>query len=188
MTVFVTGGCKNGKSTYALRQAAAMSAQGPRYYIATLVPGDDEQWKCVQNHRAARCGMGFATLECPTGVANVADGRDTRGVFLLDSVTALLNNEMFASDGTMDADAPSRVIRDLERFLNSVRHAVVVSDYIYSDGMGYSETTRAFGRALAEIDSFLAQKCERVVEICGGIPTVHKDIAETKQYEGLLCI
>lgn len=180
MTIFVTGGCKNGKSTYALKRAIALSEQGPRYYLATLVPRDHEQWACVKKHRAARAGFGFLTIECPTFLSGSLEEADTGGVFLLDSVTALLSNEMFSLDGTMDIAASDRIIRDLEVFLAAVRHAVIVSDYIYSDGMNYSQTTCAFGKALARIDCFLAQKCDCVVEICGGIPTIHKDLTGTK--------
>ena len=180
MTIFVTGGCKNGKSTYALDQAARLGDHRPRYYIATLAPQDDEQWQCVRRHREAREGLDFLTVECPRFLLSSLENTDRNGVFLLDSVTALLTNEMFLADGTMNPAAVNRIIRDLDAFLTAVRHAVIVSDYIYSDGMDYTRTTRAFGKALARIDCFLAQRCDCVVEVCGGIPIIHKNHIDMK--------
>ena len=63
MTIFVTGGCKNGKSTFALKCALQLSGDGPRYYIATMEPSDDDEWERIRIHRAARAGLGFVTLE-----------------------------------------------------------------------------------------------------------------------------
>jgi len=178
MKVFVTGGCKNGKSTYALKRAVELSKNAPRYYIATLEPMDEEQWQCVRRHRDARAGLGFETLECPLDILEKLKDADCAGVFLLDSVTALLSNSMFSPCGDMDVSAADRIISDLESFLDRVKHAVIVSDYIYSDGMDYSQKTQAFGKALARLDCFLAKKCDCVVEICAGSPTVHKDNSE----------
>lgn len=175
-SIFVTGGCKNGKSTYALHQAMALAGSGPRYYIATLLPRDAEQQACVRRHQQARQGMDFLTVECPTNLPPCPPNADPNGVFLLDSVTALLDNEMFDPDGTMDPTAPDRVIAALDAFLNTVRHAVIVSDYIYGDGRDYGPTTQAYQKALSRVDCFLAQKCDQVAEICAGFATLHKRI------------
>ncbi len=44
MNVFISGGCKNGKSFYAQRLARrqADEAGSPLYYIATMIPHDEE--------------------------------------------------------------------------------------------------------------------------------------------------
>ena len=185
MKIFVSGGCKNGKSTYALSCAAALGRGEPRYYIATLEPRDNEQWECVKAHRKARRGMGFATIECPRSLASVLNTADNGGVFLLDSVTALLSNEMFSANGTMDRSAGERTARDLALSLDRVHHAVIVSDYIYSDGMDYSESTVNYEKALAMLDCLLAEKCDCVVEICAGIPVIHKGKSVLQREVGL---
>lgn len=173
MTVFITGGCKNGKSTFALQQALRLSGTGLHYYLATMEPCDAHEWACVRVHRATRAGMGFVTLEWPRKLAAALPLVDIQATFLLDSVTALLTNEMFSADG-MDTAAPDRVQADLARFLHTVRHAVIVSDYLYDDGVKYLSESEDFRRGLAKIDCFLAQNCDCVMEICAGLPTVHK--------------
>jgi len=187
MTIFVTGGCKNGKSTFALQQALALSGALPRYYVATLIPGDEEQRQCVKNHRAARAGLNFTTVECPRSLPPCPAGTDGRGVFLLDSVTMLLLNELYPSDESPDETAPVRVAEALVKFLNTVEHAVLVSDYIYADGVEYNGYSEAFVRGLAYVDRALAAACDCVVEICGGLPTVHKGtLAESREGKGCI--
>ncbi len=175
MTIFVTGGCKNGKSTFALKSALALDAcGGPKYYVATLKPEDEEQLECIKIHREARKHLNFLTIECPLSLSSALEGVDKSGVFLLDSVTALLFNEMYSSDGKTDKTAASRIISDIGFFAENVSNLVIVSDYIYSDGMDYDPETREFAKSLARIDCFLAEKCDCVVEICAGIPSFHK--------------
>ena len=174
MTVFITGGCKNGKSTFALRQALRLAGEGKRCYVATMLPCDAHEWECVRRHRAAREGMGFETVERGRDLAAILADTDPDATYLIDSVTALLSNEMFPADGGADEGAAARVEADLARILGAVRHCVVVSDYIYSDGGAYSALSEQFRRGLARLDCFLAARCDCVVEICGGIPTVHK--------------
>ena len=45
MTVFLSGGAKNGKSTLAQALAVKLSGEGKRYYVATMIPTDDRIWR-----------------------------------------------------------------------------------------------------------------------------------------------
>ena len=44
MNIFISGGCKNGKSMYAQKLAKEMADARGRalYYIATMIPTDEE--------------------------------------------------------------------------------------------------------------------------------------------------
>ena len=95
MTIFVTGGCKNGKSTFALKCALQLSGDGPRYYIATMEPSDDDEWERIRIHRAARAGLGFVTLEQGRNLRACLNHTGRRGTFLLDSVTACWQMKCF---------------------------------------------------------------------------------------------
>ena len=101
MRVFISGGCKNGKSYYA--QRVAKSAGAPLYYIATMIPHDHEDDARILRHRKERENWGFETIECGRDIQNVLNNADQNGSFLLDSVTALLSNEMFAPEFRPDA-------------------------------------------------------------------------------------
>ncbi len=89
---------------------------------------------------------------------------DPNGVFLLDSVTALLSNEMFRSDGSVDLEAPARVAAELTRFAEMTGSTVFVSDYIYSDAHLYDDLTESYRKGLAQCDRALAAACDKVLE------------------------
>ena len=171
MSTFISGGCRNGKSFYAQRIARA--AGSPLYYVATMIPRDAEDEARIARHRQERAGWGFETLECGTGILACLDGADPNGSFLLDSVTALLSNEMFDASG-FHPDAPDRIAGELTAFVRRAPKVVLVSDYIYSDANRYDEWTEAYRRGLARIDRALAAACDNVLEVVHGIAIVHK--------------
>ena len=188
MNIFISGGAKNGKSYFAQKKAQEISRREnrPLYYIATMIPRDEEDEARIKRHLKEREGWGFITLELPGNICGCLDeGKvDPNGSFLLDSVTAILANEMF-KDGRVFLDAPERVADDLLTFAERTGNVVFVSDYIYNDypeedssaKNDCSETdnyTEVYRKGLAYIDKKLAEACDSVIEISAGIPTVHK--------------
>ena len=171
MSTYISGGCKNGKSFYAQRVAKAGGA--PLYYIATMIPHDAEDHARIRRHRIEREGWGFETLECGRDILRCLDDANPRGTFLVDSVTALLSNEMFTPEGIC-MDAPERVAEALEAFIKRAPNTVLVSDYIFSDAMLYDELTEAYRRGLAAIDRRIAKCCDNVIEVTCGQFIAHK--------------
>lgn len=172
MKVFISGGCKNGKSTYAESIAVELAAGRPLYYMATMIPHDEEDLQRIRNHVEARKGKGFLTVECGEGLMQALTELRKRepgaenGVFLVDSVTALLSN---------DYEHPEKVLGDLSSFFQNVRDAVFVSDFIYSAQEGYSKETEEYRKGLAACDRMLAKGCDRVLEICAGQALEYKN-------------
>ena len=171
MSTLISGGCKKGKSFYT--QRIAQAGGRPLYYIATMIPRDAEDDARIARHRKEREGWGFETLERGTDILSCLDRADPNGSFLLDSVTALLSNEMFTAAG-MDAQAPGKIARELVEFVRRAPGTVLVSDYIYSDAMLYDDWTEAYRKGLAHIDRALAQACDDVLEVVHGQVVVHK--------------
>ena len=176
MTVFISGGAKNGKSTLAQDLAVELAAGGKHYYVATMISTDAEDDERIHRHIADRDGMGFETVECFTDIMDCLQTCDADAVFLVDSVTALVQNAMFPVEKNyeMDTAAAIRCGESLAEFARTVRHAVFVSDYIYSDAGRYSESTEAYRRCLAGVDRRLAAVCDTVVELSAGQRIVHK--------------
>ncbi len=177
MNIFISGGCKNGKSYHAQELARGMAQDMglPLYYLATMIPRDDEDLARIERHLAEREGWGFETIEqglhiCEALSSQTATGRpvDPRGVFLLDSVTALLSNEMFRGDGSVDLGAPDRLAGELVRFAHATGNSIFVSDYIYSDSSSFDDFTEPYRRGLALIDRSLARACDSVIEVAYG--------------------
>ena len=175
MNVFISGGAKNGKSSYAQDLAVKMAKEKkcPLYYVATMIPHDDEDRARIERHRWDRNGMGFKTIECGRNIDREIADRD--GVFLIDSVTALLSNEMFRSDGTVDTEASIRIAESLSNLCRTRDGLIFVSDFIYSDGVEYDELTDAYIQGLAIIDKAIAKECGSVVEMIHGFPVDYKE-------------
>ena len=172
MTYYISGGCKNGKSMLAQRLCRTIAGDGPLYYVATMIPHDEEDRARIRRHIADRKGWGFQTLEQGRDLPACLDRADPEGTFLLDSVTALLGNEMFPPEG-FDPDCGEKVAADLTAFIRRVKNAVLVSDFIFSDAERYDEWTETYRRALARVDR-IALECDNVIEVCMGHRIIHK--------------
>ena len=183
MNIFISGGCKNGKSYHAqeLAQSMAREKNAPLYYLATMIPHDEEDHARIRRHLSEREGWGFETVEQGVNILDALGSKTTsgqqvnpNGVFLLDSVTALLSNEMFRRDGNVDFDAPKRLADELARFAASTGNTVFVSDYIYSDAYAFDDFTEPYRRGLALIDRTLAKACDQVIEVTYGFKYLYK--------------
>lgn len=176
MNYFISGGAKNGKSMFAQKIAKNMADEKgvPLYYLATMDPVDDEDRRRIRRHIEERDGWGFITLEQPRDICNCLNQVDRRGVFLLDSVTALLSNEMFLPDGSINERAGEKVAEECSRFAQLTGNTVFVSDYIYSEARIFDEYTEMYRKGLALADRTIAGTAGAVVEVAYGTVTYHK--------------
>ena len=176
MTCFISGGAKCGKSTLAQNLTVALANGGKHYYVATMISSGKEDDERIRRHIADRGGMGFETVECFRNIMDTLVTADRSGTFLVDSVTALIQNALFPVEKNyeMDLEAAARCADELVEFSYTVRHVIFVSDYIYSDAESFSESTEMYRKCLADIDRALAQVCDTVVEVSAGQYIVHK--------------
>ena len=176
MTYFISGGAKCGKYSFAQDLCVALAKGGKHYYVATMISTGEEDNDRIRRHIADRDGLGFDTGECFRNIMDCLKTADKDGVFLVDSVTALIQNSLFPIEKNyeMDLEAAMRCADELIQFAGTVRHAIFVSDYIYSDAERYSESTEMYRKCLASIDRRLAAVCDTVIEVSAGQPIIHK--------------
>ena len=181
MKTLISGGAKNGKSFFAQKKAKELAEElnVPLYYVATMIPHDEEDHARIQRHLEERAGWGFTTIERPRNLAGLFEDKNP-GVFLVDSVTAILANEMFPPERDFDFDqeATFRVVEDFKAFSEKAENIVFVSDYIYGAAPEVSSAdgdyTVEYMKGLAYVDRKLAAECDEVIEISAGIPIIHK--------------
>ncbi|MDR0312724.1 MAG: bifunctional adenosylcobinamide kinase/adenosylcobinamide-phosphate guanylyltransferase [Treponema sp.] len=181
MKIFISGGCKNGKSYYAQRlaeaqrvaQRVAQQADSP-CYIATMKPVDAEDNERIARHRREREGWGFTTVEQPVDIEKILDKCDHNSSFLLDSLTALLANEMFLPDGSVNDNAHNKIADGLRRITQAIDNIVIVSDFIYSDALLYDRLTEKYRESLSKIDKTAATHSDVVLEVVYGNVIIHK--------------
>lgn len=168
--MLITGGCKNGKSTYAENIIVSVSKKDNRYYIATMKPTDEEDLIRIERHIEQRAGYDFVTIEKERDVDLAIQYINENSSVLLDSSTALLSNEMFSEDGVYNKQVYKKVCNDILKVSENVKNIVVVSDYIYSDSYEYDEMVENYRMGLAYIDKELAKKFDVVIEMCFSVP------------------
>lgn len=175
MNILISGGCKNGKTAHALSLAEKLSAGNKKYYVAAMIPYDSEDQARIKKHIAEREGRGFVTLENGRDIA--ACLQKENGVYVIDSVTALLTNEMFR-DGVVDTKAEDRCLSGLLAVAERAGHAIFVTDDIFCDAERYDAVTEGYRRTLAALNRALAAVCDTVIELCAGTMIFHKGGSE----------
>jgi len=89
--IFITGGRRSGKSTYALELAGSLGEK--RLYIATAEAYDEEMEVRISRHKKER-GHGWETVEEPLNVEEVMRSSANYDVILVDCLTLWLCNVM----------------------------------------------------------------------------------------------
>ncbi len=172
MKIFISGGCKNGKSSIAEKISYELSKENNLlYYLATMKPSDNEDKARIKKHINDREKYNFKTIEISENI-NTLDV-DENGTYLLDSITALLSNEMFMGD-EVNLNANVKVKNDLDEILDKPKNIIMVSDYIYSDAIIYEDLTEKYRANLGDVDKFIASKSDIVLEVCSSNVFVFK--------------
>jgi adenosylcobinamide kinase/adenosylcobinamide-phosphate guanylyltransferase len=111
--LFVTGGARSGKSTYAERLAAASGREVT--YLATMIPGDHELRERVDRHRARRPAA-WTTIEAPRGIADALRAAPAEACVLLDCLSLWVTNVLM---DLADEDPPQADLDALEAALDA---------------------------------------------------------------------
>jgi adenosylcobinamide kinase/adenosylcobinamide-phosphate guanylyltransferase len=175
LRIFISGGCKNGKSTLAQRLAASQNRGGGLYYVATMVSTGEEDDRRIARHRAERAGDGFTTIERARNISRLTGLCPPGASILIDSLTALLQNEMFGGERA-DFDASVRLVPELRRLIDAFPDIVLVSDFIYEDAQKYDAATERYRESLALLDRAAAERCDTVLEVVKASTVVHKGV------------
>ena len=170
MLTVIIGGAGSGKSAYAEQLTASRS--GPRLYIATMQPFDDECLARIDKHRAQRAGKGFATLERYTDLAGAAEQVPPGSHVLLECMSNLVANELYAPQG-QGADA---ALLGVEALLPRCQTLTVVTNEVFSGGADYAGDTLFYLRELARVNRCLAARADTVVEVVCGLPNLLKGV------------
>lgn len=170
--IFITGGARSGKSSFA--EKLARERGGAVTYIATAAAGDAEMRARIAAHRERR-PSGWKTVELEAGLADelerAADGGAT---VLVDCLTLYLSNRMHAGSPD-DADSLSGRIGEevddlVERCAAANGSVIIVSNEV---GMGIvpdNAPARAFRDIAGRANQRMAAAADEVYLCVSGIP------------------
>jgi len=179
--IFIMGGARSGKSTYALKDASTVS--GNKAYIATAEALDEEMRERIEKHKKQR-GTDWDTYEEPLRIAEVI--QETEGKYtaiVIDCLTLWLSNIMIRNQKTEYRKQTiekeiQKLLDSLKQFKDSsicslgsgVRVLYIVSNEV---GMGIvpeNEMARRFRDMAGMLNQKVAEISDEVYLLITGIP------------------
>jgi adenosylcobinamide kinase/adenosylcobinamide-phosphate guanylyltransferase len=173
--VFITGGARSGKSSFALKEAS--SVPGRKVFIATAEAIDSEMKERIERHRRDR-GPGWETCEEPLHLSRAIEEMSERyDVLVLDCLTIWLSNVILAgSDAEREIE---ELVCTIERFAgNSPAMLFIVSNEV---GMGIvpdNEIARKFRDFAGRLNQKVAEVSAEVYWTVAGLPVKIKGEGE----------
>jgi len=171
--IFITGGAKSGKSSFALKKASAIP--GGKAFIATAEALDKEMRERIEQHKKQR-GKDWDTYEEPLNIGGLVRIIGNKyNVIVLDCLTLWLSNLMHA--GLKIDDAVSEFKNALGDFGEKGQTSAI---YIVSNevGMGIvpeNEMARRFRDAAGILNQTIAEVADDVYMLVSGIPLKIKE-------------
>jgi len=163
--LFITGGARCGKSSFALREAS--NTPGTKAYIATAEGLDEEMKERIKTHKKQR-SKDWDTFEEPINIVDVMRGiKGTYTSIIIDCLTLWLSNVMAADLDVLDEI--EKLIQAL-RTTSSVSHISVVTNEV---GMGIvpdTELARKFRDMSGLLNQRVAEVADEVYLLVSGIP------------------
>lgn len=173
MLIFVVGGARSGKSSFAEQLLTQTYQNGHLHYIATSVRIDQEMNERILQHRQNR-GDKWNTWEQPTNIASLKKHFSADDEILLDCLTILTANELFK--GGLEQNAKQvfeKLVQEIQE-LSFVKRLVIVSNDIFSNGVPDDVGTYHYMKLLGALHQELANKASRTYRVTNGIAELKK--------------
>lgn len=180
MKIAIIGGTRSGKSFLGEKLCKKINTSDNIIYIATMKPNCSEDLSRIEGHLNRRKGENFKTIEAFKDVNNIKGKIKEDDTLLLDSVTTLLNNEMFTKDGIKEK-LHEKIAKDIKELSDFCKNIVIVSDYIFSDSIIYESFTENYKRELAYLNRNIIEFCDIVIECTYNNYEIHKGEVEGRK-------
>jgi adenosylcobinamide kinase/adenosylcobinamide-phosphate guanylyltransferase len=164
--IFITGGCRSGKSRFALDYANQHYSK--KLYLATSEILDEEMVRRVEEHKKSR-GKEWLTVEEPIGVVEKIEQYQKQvEVILLDCITLWLSNLL------LKWNDEEKVRMEIERFTRALKEVwaslILVSNEV---GMGIVPVD-PLGRRFRDLSGManqrIAEVADTVILMVSGMP------------------
>jgi adenosylcobinamide kinase/adenosylcobinamide-phosphate guanylyltransferase len=169
--IFVIGGCRSGKSSYALETAEKAPAEN-RIFIATCVPQDDEMRQRVARHQRER-SRNWVTVEEPLHLpAAILQNSRRADIMLIDCLTLWANNLLMETADEKKLGAPiARLIEALEKATCPI---VLVSNEVGTGIVPDNKLARQYRDLIGHVNQAVAEAAGKVIWMVAGIPVTVK--------------
>ncbi|MCC8167658.1 MAG: bifunctional adenosylcobinamide kinase/adenosylcobinamide-phosphate guanylyltransferase [Planctomycetes bacterium] len=170
--VLVTGGCRSGKSAFALDYAEQEQPPGNRFFVATCPVLDEEMRRRIDRHQAERAGRGWSVQEeevdLPAAFGAAPDG----AAVLVDCLTLWVNNIMHHRPTGTDVGEDD-VAALANRFLEAARKRRGTTVFVANEvGLGVvpeNALARRFRDLAGRVNQTVAQAADEVYFMVAGL-------------------
>jgi adenosylcobinamide kinase / adenosylcobinamide-phosphate guanylyltransferase len=164
------GGARSGKSRYAEQIATHSGLEC--IYLATAQAGDAEMAERIRLHRAQRSGF-VETIEEPLALAQaIAATMHEKRCVLVDCLTLWLTNLLLRNDENFFIHQRA----ELFTVIAAARgHIIFVSNEVGQGVVPIDPLSRRFVDESGRLHQDIAARCNRVVFVTAGLPTILKD-------------
>ena len=164
--IFISGGCRSGKSQFALDYANRHFHK--KIYLATCEALDEEMAKRIEDHKKRR-GSDWQTVEEPIKIAEaIRQHDDGAEVILLDCITLWLSNLL------MRQKSDHAIMEEVSRLMDMVNQVQTSFIFVSNEvGMGIVPAEplgRRFRDLAGMANQKIAEAANRVVFMVSGIP------------------
>jgi adenosylcobinamide kinase/adenosylcobinamide-phosphate guanylyltransferase len=164
--IFITGGCRSGKSRYALQYAN--QHYSTKLFLATCEALDEEMAQRIENHKKVR-GPEWQTIEEPVEIIRrIRECGGNGGVILIDCLTLWLYNLLMKWDDDL------KIVDETERLIDIIKQSttsfILVSNEV---GMGIvpaDPLSRRYRDLLGAMNQRVAEALDTVIFMVSGIP------------------
>ncbi|MFZ3588600.1 bifunctional adenosylcobinamide kinase/adenosylcobinamide-phosphate guanylyltransferase [Bacillus sp. DJP31] len=169
MLIFVSGGARSGKSTFAEHLVESNSKSGKLHYIATSRLTDFEMKTRISHHQKSR-GNQWITWEQPSDLHKLKDHFTDKDTVLLDCLTILTANELFQDNQLQDkVTTHKKIVHGVKKLLH-VKLLVIVSNDLFSNGVPRDKGTFTYMKLLGDLHQEIVYMSDLAYQVTHGIP------------------
>jgi len=176
-TIFLIGGARSGKSTYAQELAAEIGKKA--LFVATATAGDEDMRRRIEKHKQERPAA-WNTLEAPLEVGkHIFQTWQNEDVILIDCLTLLVNN-VFCRFGDQDFDSiedavlEKDVLAEIDGLIQCIEQIdasfVIVSNEVGLGLVPDNRMGRLYRDILGRANQMIARAVTEVYFMAAGIP------------------
>ncbi len=164
--VLIIGGCRSGKSRYAL-ELAKKTPGDRRIFIATCVPKDEEMEIRIARHKEER-DKSWSTIEVPIRLSEaIIEYSRKSDLILIDCLTLWISNLILDNNDVDISEAALHLTKSLK---DAQCPVIMVSNEVGTGIVPENDLARLFRDTAGIVNQNVAACSDRVIWMVAGIP------------------
>jgi len=170
--IMVTGGCRSGKSDFALQLAESVGQK--RLFLATAPVLDSEMVERIARHRAERASRQWETFEEQLNLVQSLRIHPSYQVILCDCLTLWVNNQMYVAEKRGAILAEEAITQTTQQLAAEARNQAGTVIFVTNEvGLGIvpgEALSRRFRDLAGRCNQVMAAAADEVYFMVSGIP------------------